>query len=71
MQVKNIAELEHSAILSTFIKLPFVIVYHLSGPFTQVYCTRQNVLFVLMLYIPVNKFSVKSFWVEPVLSKGI
>ena len=40
MQVKNIAEWEHSAILSTFIKQPFVIKLFvlciLSGRFTQI-----------------------------------
>ena len=40
MQVKSIAEWEHSAILSTFIKLPFFIkisvLYILSGRLRQV-----------------------------------
>ena len=46
MQVKSIAEVEHSAILSTFIKLPFeikifVLSMFLSGHFTQVLYMRE------------------------------
>ena len=46
MPVKSIAEEEHSAILLTFIKLPFVIMVFvlsfLSGRFTQVLMYQSN-----------------------------
>ena len=46
MQVRSIAECskgEHSAILLTFINLPFVIkIFVLSGSFKRVYCLLQN-----------------------------
>ena len=67
---------EHSAILSTFIKLPFVInnflLSILSGRFTQVLLYSVNwyadlvllskcqVLLVIMLYVQVNNLSVMS-----------
>ena len=42
MQVKSTGG-EHSAILLTFIKLPFLInVFFLSGRFTQFYCTCSS-----------------------------
>ena len=47
MQVKSIAKWEHIAILSTFIKLPFVIktflLSILSGRFTQVLLYKRSV----------------------------
>ena len=39
MQVKSIAEWEHSAILSTFIKLPFVIKIFVSSIFEWLFYT--------------------------------
>ena len=47
MQVKNIAECSkgHSAILSTFIKLPFAIKIFVSSG-----CLRQVLLYVIWLY---------------------
>ena len=43
MQVKSIAEWEHSAILSTFIKLPFVIESFVLSIFEWPFYTGSNV----------------------------
>ena len=59
-----IAEGEHSALLLTFIKLPFDIkTFVLSifeWPLETGFTVLLFVLFLLMLYIPVNNFSVMS-----------
>ena len=51
-------QLEHSAILSTFIKLPFVIkifvCLFLSGGFTQVFCTHLKVFRRIEVFINVD-----------------
>ena len=44
MQVKSIAECEHSAILSTFIKLPFVIKIFVLSNFEWLFYTGFTVL---------------------------
>ena len=43
MQVKSIAEVEHSAVLSTFIKLPFVFKIFISSIFEWLFYTGFTV----------------------------
>ena len=76
MQVKSIAEGEHSAIPLTFITLPFTIKIFVLSVFEWPLKTGFTVgcfvcVFDLILYVPSTIFQFNrdgSSWVEPVLS---
>ena len=68
---------EHSAILSTFIKLPFVIkifdlsIYEWLFKLQRFYCKQVLIVFYMILYAPSTIFQLYrdgSSWVDPVLS---
>ena len=66
MQVKRIAEGEHSAILSTFIKLPFVIKIFVLSIFKWPF----NTVFAVICFMsPHNLLVISVFKLEPILVK--